>query len=161
MLKKKNMGFYQFRREQYFGCGAEELWDFISSPSNLEKITPPDMRFEITSLPLPEKMYAGMIIVYRVRPFPGYTTSWVTEITQLSENRYFVDEQRAGPYALWHHEHILEPSGTGTLMLDIVSYKPPFGLMGDLANRLIIRHRLEAIFDYRSEVMDGLFIGRI
>jgi ligand-binding SRPBCC domain-containing protein len=151
------MGFYQFKQEQYFGCGPEKLWDFISSPANLGRITPPGMGFEIISGPLPEKMHAGMMIAYRVRPLPGYTTTWVTEITQVAENRYFVDEQRSGPYALWHHEHILEPSGSGTLMRDVISYKPPFGLLGDVANRLLIRPRLGQIFDYRRKVMEGLF----
>jgi len=151
------MGFYQFRREQFFSCAPAVLWDFVSSPMNLSKITPPQMGFGVISRPLPTKMYAGMIIAYRVRPFAGFQTTWVTEITQVDENRYFVDEQRVGPYSLWHHEHILEPSGNGTLMHDIITYKPPFGFLGHLANKLFIRGRLNAIFDYRKEVLERMF----
>lgn len=149
------MGFYQFRREQVFPCKPEILWDFISSPANLAKITPPGMGFDIITQPLPEKMYAGLIIAYRVKPFPGYTTTWVTEITQVAEGQYFVDEQRIGPYTLWHHEHILEPNGEGTLMRDIVSYKPPFGLLGDLTNYFFIRSKLQSIFNYRKSAMEN------
>lgn len=152
------MGFYQFRREQYLPCAPDVLWEFVSSPLNLSKITPPEMGFEIISRPLPVRMYVGMKIAYKVRPFAGYQTTWVTEITHVKEKSYFVDEQRVGPYTLWHHEHILEPSGNGTLMHDIITYKPPFGFLGHLANMLFIRHRLQAIFDYRKEVLERMFV---
>jgi len=134
-----------------------EIWDFISSPRNLKVITPEYMGFDITSGDLPEKMYEGMIISYKVRPVAGIRTDWVTEITHIREGSYFVDEQRIGPYALWHHQHIIEPIEKGVLMKDIVTYKPPFGVIGALANRLIIRKKLEEIFEYRRIVLEERF----
>ncbi len=147
------MGFYQFKRTQYLECPTSELWAFISNPTNLKKITPKEMGFDITSGEIPEKMYRGMIISYTVAPLLGIKTTWVTEITQLEENRYFIDEQRMGPYKIWHHQHFIEPSGTGTLMTDIISYQPPFGFLGALANRIIIKRKLNQIFDYRAKVL--------
>lgn len=99
---------YQFYREQIIPASKSKVWDFISSPANLKKITPPEMGFDITTPYLAEKMYAGMIISYQVRVLPGFTTNWVTEITQVREGEYFIDEQRMGPYRLWHHQHILK-----------------------------------------------------
>jgi ligand-binding SRPBCC domain-containing protein len=129
------------------------VWEFISSPANLREITPDYMDFRILSEDLPEKMYAGMIIKYRVRPIPGFATTWVTEITHVEDKRYFVDEQRMGPYALWHHQHHIEPHEQGVLMTDIVSYRPPFGFIGILANNVFIRKQLTGIFDYRERVL--------
>jgi len=149
-----SMAFYQLHRKQFLSVPAEKLWDFISSPGNLKKITPPDMGFDITSPELPDKMYAGMIISYRVSPFVGLNTTWVTEITHVEEMRYFVDEQRVGPYAMWHHQHILEQQEGGVMMTDIVTYRPPFGILGRIANTLLIRRRLDQIFAYREKVME-------
>jgi ligand-binding SRPBCC domain-containing protein len=104
------MAFYQFKREQFIQADLATVWDFISSPANLKKITPPYMGFDITSGDLPEKMYQGMIISYKVSPFWGIKTDWVTEITHIKELEYFVDEQRMGPYALWHHQHMAHSS---------------------------------------------------
>ena len=135
----------------------KEVWDFISSPRNLKEITPDHMGFDITSEDLPEKMYPGMIISYIVKPLLGIKTTWVTEITHVRENKYFVDEQRVGPYSVWHHEHFIEPIEDGVLMKDIVSYKPPFGILGSIANRLIIRKKLDEIFSYRSGAIEKKF----
>jgi len=134
-----------------------EVWDFISSPANLKKITPSYMGFDITSGDLPEKMYPGMIISYRVKPLFGIRMNWVTEITHVSEGRYFVDEQRSGPYAMWHHAHFIEPVDGGVLMKDIVSYRPPFGFLGVIANRMLIRRQLKEIFDYRFAALEKKF----
>ena len=133
------MAFYQFTQEQIIPADLETVWKFVSSPANLEKITPPSMGFQVTSPDLPETMYPGMIISYKVSPIPGWKTTWVTEITQVNEGRFFIDEQRVGPYSLWHHQHHLEAIQDGVLMKDIVSYKPPFGVLGALANRMMIR----------------------
>ena len=151
------MGFYQFNREQFIDKPIEEVWDFISSPKNLKTITPDYMGFDITSEDTPEKMYQGMIISYKVSPILGIKTTWVTEITHLEKLKYFVDEQRVGPYKLWHHQHILEPKNKGTLMKDIVSYQPPFGMIGSIANELIIKNKLKEIFAYRTKIIDELF----
>jgi ligand-binding SRPBCC domain-containing protein len=112
------------------------------------------MGFDIISKDLPEKMYPGMIISYLVKPMLSIKTLWVTEITHVKEKEYFVDEQRVGPYSLWHHEHILEELDDGVLMTDIVSYKPPFGFLGSIANKLFIQNKLNEIFDYRTSVIE-------
>jgi len=151
------MPLYQFKKEQKVNTSLEELWDFISSPANLKEITPDYMGFDITSKDIPTKMYAGMIISYKVRPLLGIKTTWVTEITQVRDLQYFVDEQRVGPYSIWHHQHILEPIPNGVLMKDIVSYKPPFGFLGAIANSLMIKNKLNEIFDYRTMAVDKKF----
>jgi ligand-binding SRPBCC domain-containing protein len=151
------MAFYQFKKHQKINASIDKVWDFISSPANLKEITPDYMGFDIISEDLPEKMYAGMIISYMVSPILGIKTNWVTEITQISAKEYFIDEQRVGPYALWHHQHIIEPIKNGVLMTDIVSYQPPLGILGALANSLIIRNKLKEIFDYRTKAVDERF----
>lgn len=144
------MAFYQFHKKQKVNASIDEIWNFISSPANLKEITPDHMGFDITSKNLPNKMYAGMIISYKVSPLLGIKTNWVTEITQVRENEYFVDEQRVGPYSIWHHQHHIEPIKDGVLMTDIVSYQPPLGFLGAIANSLIIKTKLNEIFDYRT-----------
>jgi ligand-binding SRPBCC domain-containing protein len=151
------MAFYQLVKEQLIPASMTEVWEFISSPENLRKITPEYMGFDITSKYLPNKMYPGMIISYRVKPLLGIPMTWVTEITQVVEKRYFVDEQRIGPYSFWHHQHIVEDTDKGVLMTDIVSYKPPMAFLGSMANKLFIRHQLERIFAYRENVLKKKF----
>ena len=148
------MAFYQFYREQKINASLDEIWDFISSPRNLKEITPDHMGFDITSINIPEKMYQGMIISYKVSPLLGIKINWVAEITHLREKEYFVDEQRVGPYSLWHHQHIVEPIEQGVLMKDIITYQPPFGVFGALANTFIIENKLKEIFDYREKVIE-------
>lgn len=151
------MGFYQLHTTQKIPASVEKVWDFISSPGNLKKITPEYMGFDITSKNLPEKMYPGMIISYKVSPVMGIKTTWVTEITHVKEQEYFVDEQRVGPYSMWHHEHQIEAVPGGVLMTDIVSYKPPFGFLGSIANEIMIKHKLKEIFDFRTKAVEKLF----
>ena len=148
------MGISQFKSEQFIPTSADQVWEFISSPNNLKTITPPYMGFDIISKDLPTKMYPGMIISYIVKPLLGIKTNWVTEITHIRENEYFVDEQRVGPYSLWHHQHMLEEVKGGTLMKDIVTYKPPFGFLGAIANSIIIRNKLMEIFDFRRSALN-------
>jgi len=147
------MAFFQLTKKQFVPASIDEVWDFISSPVNLKEITPEHMGFDITSKDLPEKMYAGMIISYKVRPLLGIPMTWVTEITHVEDKRYFVDEQRVGPYAMWHHQHLIEPHENGVMMTDIVSYKPPLGFLGSIANSLMIRRQLEGIFAYREKAL--------
>jgi ligand-binding SRPBCC domain-containing protein len=111
------------------------------------------MGFQITNEPIAEKMYAGMIIAYKVTPLLSIPMQWVTEITHVQEMEYFVDEQRIGPYTLWHHQHRISEIEGGTLMQDIVSYKPPFGPLGIMANSLIIESQLKSIFEYRFQAV--------
>ena len=151
------MGFYQLYKTQKIPATIDQVWDFISSPANLRKITPEYMRFNITSKLLSEKMYPGMIISYKVSPVLGIKMTWVTEITQVKEKEYFVDEQRVGPYTMWHHEHKIESIPGGVLMTDIVSYKPPFGFFGTIANTVLIKKQLNEIFDFRTSAMENIF----
>jgi ligand-binding SRPBCC domain-containing protein len=148
------MGFYQFKKELKINASVDEIWDFISSPRNLKEITPDYMGFDIITKELPEKMYPGMIISYKVKPLPGMKTTWVTEITHVKDKEYFVDEQRVGPYSIWHHEHFIKAIPNGVLMTDIVSYKPPFGFLGSVANQLVIRKKLNEIFNYRTKAIE-------
>lgn len=151
------MAFYQYYSDQRFNISIEELWDFISSPQNLKEITPDYMGFEITTPYLTKKMYPGMIIGYKVSPLLNLKMDWVTEITHVLENEFFVDEQRIGPYKLWHHQHKVTPIENGVLMQDIVTYEPPFGFLGAIANKLTIKSKLKEIFDYRTKVLENKF----
>lgn len=151
------MPFYQFQKVQFIKASVDDIWEFISSPQNLKQITPSNMGFDIRTTNLPNKIYTGMIISYTVRPLWGISTNWVTEITHIRDENYFVDVQRVGPYKLWHHLHIMIPENNGVLTKDIVSYQPPLGLLGKLANTLIIRNKLKEIFDYRTKELEKLF----
>ncbi len=151
------MAYYQLHKTQLISASIGEVWDFISSPQNLKVITPEYMGFEVTSKNLPEKMYPGMIIGYTVKPLLGIKMVWITEITHIEEMKYFIDEQRIGPYSMWHHQHFIEPSGEGVLMTDIVTYSPPYGFLGAFANTLFIRKQLDIIFDYRSVIVEKHF----
>lgn len=151
------MAFYQLYSAQKIPSDIDSVWDFISSPKNLKEITPDYMGFDISSPNLPEKMYPGMIISYRVSPLLSIKMTWVTEITHVRDKEYFVDEQRIGPYRMWHHEHKIEPVEGGVLMSDIVSYKPPCGFLGAIANSLIIKRQLNEIFDYRKHAVEKKF----
>ena len=151
------MAFYQLTKTQKLPSSIEEIWDFISAPGNLKEITPADMGFIVTSNNGSEKMYPGMIITYKVSPLLGIKLNWMTEITHVKEYEYFVDEQRIGPYSMWHHQHKIEPIDGGVLMTDIVTYQPPFGFIGAIANSLIIKNRLQQIFDYRSIALEKRF----
>ncbi len=151
------MGFYQLYKTQRIPANLDEVWDFISSPANLKKITPAYMGFDITSELLTPKMYPGMIISYKVSPILGIKMTWVTEITHMKEKEYFVDEQRVGPYAIWHHEHRIESVEGGVLMTDIVSYKPPLFFLGSIANSVLIKEQLQKIFDYRKKAIERMF----
>lgn len=151
------MGFYQLHTTQKIPASIDEVWDFISSPANLKKITPKYMGFDIISQQLDEKMFPGMIVSYKVSPVFGIKMIWVTEITHVKEKEYFVDEQRVGPYSIWHHQHRIAPIEGGVLMTDTVSYKPPFGVLGNIANSILIKRQLKEIFDFRTSAMENIF----
>ena len=151
------MSHYQLRINQFLKTDIDTIWDFASSPANLKEITPDYMLFNITSNDLPEKMYPGMIISYEVSPLLNIKINWLTEITQVKNKSFFIDEQRMGPYKMWHHQHLFEEQNDGVLMTDIVTYIPPFGIVGNIANTLFIKKQLRNIFDYRYKVMDEKF----
>ncbi|HVS94560.1 MAG TPA: SRPBCC family protein [Mucilaginibacter sp.] len=149
---------YNFRRETLIPASADRAWDFFTSPLNLAKITPPDMNFVVASDFKPEdKVYAGMIITYKVSPLFGIRMNWMTEITQVKEKEYFIDEQRFGPYALWHHQHHFKETDGGVLMTDIVNYAIGWGFIGRIANSLVVAKKLENVFDYREKVIGEMF----
>lgn len=150
---------HQLKRIQKLPIDIKTAWDFFSSPKNLSVITPPEMGFVVTSA-LPEKMYPGMMITYTVKPMLGIPVTWVTEITHVREQQFFVDEQRVGPYSIWHHQHFFKPIDGGIEMTDIVDYKLPFGLIGDIVQPFLVKPRLEHIFNYRNEKLEELF-GKI
>ena len=130
--------------------------EFFSRPDNLARITPPDLGFAVTSV-LPERMYAGMIVSYRVSPFGGLRVPWVTEITHVREPEFFVDEQRSGPYRFWHHQHHFRAVADGVEMTDLVHYQLPFPPLGDLLAGRAVDRRVNAIFAYRQQVLAKLF----
>lgn len=150
------MGIYTLKASQKIPASKEEVWDFISSPKNLKEITPDYMGFEIQT-ELPEKMYPGMMIQYKVSPILGIKMTWVTEITHVEHEKFFVDEQRVGPYSMWHHQHHIQEIPGGILMEDIIDYQPPMGLLGDIANSLFIARQLDEIFAYRKEAVEKRF----
>jgi ligand-binding SRPBCC domain-containing protein len=144
------MPIYKLERSQMVPMSLEDCWRFFSDPRNLKKITPPAMNFVIKS-PLPPAVYPGLMIEYTVAPLLGIPLTWLTEIVQVDAPHRFVDEQRVGPYQIWHHEHFFRalPEG-GTEVRDLVTYVPPFGPLGMFLNRLVIRRQLDRIFDYRA-----------
>jgi ligand-binding SRPBCC domain-containing protein len=155
------MNFYSIKRTHVLPLSMQEAWEFFSSPKNLQKITPPDMGFVITSDKADaEEMYAGQIITYIIKPMLGIPVKWMTEITHVKEGEYFIDEQRFGPYKLWHHRHSFKQTKDGVEMTDVVNYVLPFGVIGSIAHALFIRKRVEYIFEYRKKVLDEIFLKR-
>jgi len=150
------MKVYKKETVQHISASIEECWTFFSNPSNLQKITPETMGFQITDFDK-KSMYAGQIIQYKVSPLLGLKLSWMTEITFVKDKSYFIDEQRFGPYALWHHKHFFEPSENGTKMTDVVHYALPFGFIGRIMNSLVVKKQLNTIFEYRVKKVDEIF----
>jgi ligand-binding SRPBCC domain-containing protein len=151
------MATYRFEATQEVNASLDEVWNFISSPANLKHITPKHMGFDILTPNLPDKMYAGMMIEYNVKPLFGIPMKWLTEITHVQDHEFFVDEQRSGPYSLWHHQHHIKKTANGVLMTDIVHYIPPFGFIGAIANAILIKGQLKQIFDFRTEAVNKRF----
>lgn len=144
------------KTESIINTDINTAWDFFSNPANLQLLTPDDMNFKILS-ELPEKMYAGMIIAYKVKPIPLLNFNWVTEITQVKEKEFFIDEQRFGPYKFWHHQHFFEEIENGVLVKDEVNYLLPYGIIGKLALPFV-KSRLNKIFDFREKKMKEIFL---
>ena len=148
---------YRVNFKQNIPSTIDTVWDFMSSPHNLKLITPPHMGFQIISEMDSEKMYPGQIIAYKVSPFAGVKLTWVTEITHVTEREYFVDEQRFGPYALWHHKHFIKEIPGGVEMEDIIDYKVPMGILGQLVHPFLVKPKLDEIFNYRRKKLIELF----
>jgi len=150
------MSVYKLERKQLLPISLEEAWSFFSDPKNLVKITPSYMDFRIIH-GAESQMYAGQIIEYRVKPMLGIPITWVTEIKHVDFQQQFVDEQRFGPYRLWHHKHFFVQTDKGVEMTDVVHYKLPFGPFGRIAHWLFVRRQLNGIFDYRFKVLESMF----
>ena len=152
------MAVHEFRREQFISSDLSTVWKFFSCASNLQKITPASMKFTVTSRNLPEDIYPGMVITYKVSPVLHIPLFWMTEIMHVIPQKMFVDEQRRGPYSLWHHQHHFEEKDGGVLMTDIVHYELPLGILGELAHVLFVKRQLNDIFNFRTEKVDELFV---
>ena len=150
---------YQLKRTQFVKTDIKTCWDFFSRPENLKKITPEYMGFDI-KVDLPEKMYEGQMIEYTVRPLFGIPMSWITEIKTVKENEFFVDEQRKGPYTIWHHEHHFKEVEGGVEMTDIVTYVVPLGILGKIVHPFIVKRKLEEIFKHRFAQVEKIFNER-
>lgn len=150
------MKIYILHRKQNLPISVKQAWDFLSNPKNLKIITPNYMGFEIISGD-DRSMYLGQIIQYIVTPVFGVKTKWVTEITHVIKNEYFVDEQRFGPYSLWHHKHFIKEIEGGVEMEDLIHYKLPMGLLGQLVLPFFVKPKLTEIFEYRKAKLIELF----
>ncbi|MEH6538310.1 MAG: SRPBCC family protein [Psychroserpens sp.] len=150
------MKVYRLQKKQNLPISIDTAWAFLSDPRNLKTITPEYMGFHILS-GADRAMYAGQIIQYIVTPVLGIKTKWITEITHSSDKHYFVDEQRFGPYAFWHHKHFVKAIDGGVEMEDIIDYKVPFGIIGQLVHPIIVKPKLEEIFNYRTKKLEELF----
>ena len=147
---------YSIHKKQKLPITLQQAWDFLSDPKNLAVITPPSMGFKTLSGD-DRPMFAGQIIHYTVTPLLGIKVEWVTEITHVVSNNYFVDEQRFGPYTLWHHKHFLKEIPGGVEMEDIVHYKLPFGILGRLVHPFLVKPKLKEIFEFREKKLTALF----
>jgi ligand-binding SRPBCC domain-containing protein len=154
------MGVHRLIREQQIPAPPEEVWRYFSRADNLQAITPEYMNFRVTSGDLPEEIYPGMIITYKVSPVLGIPLFWMTEITHVVPGTLFVDEQRRGPFSMWHHEHHFEARDGGTFMRDIVHYQTPLGPLGEIARMLFVKKQVEGIFSYRLGVIEKIFPSR-
>lgn len=150
------MKLYRLNTHQNLPITKKQAWDFLSDPKNLKSITPDYMGFKIV-YGTEKKMYAGQIIQYVVTPILGIPTKWVTEITQVKEGEYFVDEQRFGPYSMWHHKHFIREIKGGIEMEDIVDYKIPLGILGRLIHPILVAPKLKEIFTYRRAKLIEIF----
>lgn len=151
------MPIHTLRSTQVIPASLEECWAFFSDPRNLARITPKALDFQILS-ELPAAIYPGMMIEYRVRPLLGLPMTWLTEISHVEAPRHFVDEQRVGPYAIWHHEHFFTPlDATRTEIRDVVHYVLPFGWLGNLVHPFLVAPELRRIFAHREKAVAEYF----
>ncbi len=151
------MAAHSIKTVQKIPISLEKAWDFFSNPANLQAITPDNMGFKVISKHHGDTMYAGQIIEYTVKPVLNISLYWMTEITQVKDNQYFIDEQRFGPYSLWHHQHHFKAIEGGVEMTDIVHYKNPLGILGRLANTFFVKKKLDTIFNFRYQKVEELF----
>lgn len=150
------MALYQLHTQQFLPTNIQDAWSFFSQPGNLNKITPDSMNFDIKSH-IEAEMYEGMVIAYKIQPFPLTKLSWITEITHVNEPHLFIDEQRFGPYQFWHHEHHFHEQAEGILMEDLLHYKMPYGFIGEMIHTLQVKNQVQGIFTYRFQKLSEIF----
>ena len=150
------MKLYKIQQSIKLPISKEEAWAFLSNPRNLQKLMPDDMGFDILS-GAEDTVYTGQLIEYNVTPFKGFKTKWVTEITHVQKPDYFVDIQLYGPYKLWHHKHFIKEISGGVQIDDLVHYRVPFGILGQLLHPIVVKPKLESIFNTRTKKMHALF----
>ena len=147
---------HKLKQEQFLPITLDTAWAFFATPKNLNEVTPEDMVFEITS-ELPDKMYEGLMITYRIKPMLNIPFNWCTEITHISERSFFVDEQRKGPYHIWHHEHHFKEVEGGVLMTDLLHYDIGKSFIGWIAGHLFVHKKVKQIFEYRFKTLEHYF----
>jgi len=151
------MFLHSIKSIQKIPASLEQTWDFYSNHANLQAITPAYMKFKVISQNEGEKRFSGQIIEYKVRPLMNIPLYWKTEIRNVTAPAYFMDEQRKGPYTLWQHQHFFKAIEGGTEMTDMVIYKNPLWIIGEIANSLFIKNKLRKIFEYRFSKMEEIF----
>ena len=155
------MSLHSLSRIQFLPISIEEAWDFFTSPLNLSVITPPEMNFKILSPFNPgDRIYEGMLIDYFVSPLLHVPLRWQTEITKVEPLNFFIDEQRKGPYAYWHHEHYFKHVKDRVEMTDVVKWKVPLGFLGDIVNSIMVKKKVEEIFSFREKKLRELFFSK-
>ncbi|HZW68706.1 MAG TPA: SRPBCC family protein [Pseudogracilibacillus sp.] len=147
---------HPFQQRQSLPISLDEAWEFFSNPQNLPKLTPDWMHLTFKEN-IPNNMSVGMKMTQQVKPLFGIPLTWVTEITQIEEKVYFVDEQRIGPYRFWHHEHRLHERPSGVEVIDSLHYALPFNLLGEIAHQLSVKKKVAEVFEYRYETLENLF----
>ncbi|MDA0684082.1 MAG: SRPBCC family protein [Bacteroidetes bacterium] len=145
---------HTLQSEQWIERPRDEVFSFFSDASNLERITPSELKFKILS-PQPIEMKTGALIDYQL-VLAGIPFKWKTEITDWNPPHSFKDTQLKGPYAKWIHTHAFEDHGDRTRIVDTVEYSLPLSPLGDLAWP-IIRFQLSRIFAHRKRVVDTVF----
>jgi ligand-binding SRPBCC domain-containing protein len=146
-------------REQILPISLQQAWDFFATPKNLNEVTPKELDFKILT-ELPERMYEGLIIQYRITPMVSIPVKWCTEITHIEDLKYFVDEQRQGPYKMWHHEHHFSQHKDGVLMKDILHYDIGLGFIGSIAGAMFVHKKVNEIFDFRYQALEKYFSNK-
>jgi ligand-binding SRPBCC domain-containing protein len=148
---------YSLEKTQRIPAHLDDIWQFFSNPANLKNITPAELDFKITGILHGEIIYPGQIIEYTLKPLLRIPVYWMTEITSVEEKKFFIDEQRHGPYSLWHHQHHFREIEGGVEMTDIIHYQLPLWFIGDLVNALVVREKLNRIFSYRFQKTEERF----
>jgi len=148
---------YSLKIVQQIPAQLDDVWSFFSNPDNLKEITPAHLNFRVTSKFHGSTIYAGQIIEYKVSPVLGIPLYWMTEIVHVQDRVYFVDEQRYGPYSMWHHQHHFKEVDGSVEMTDIVHYKIPYWIFGDIAHALFVKAAVKKIFDHRLTAVEKRF----